>query len=279
MMRPPAASSPHQAGQKRFGFNHNFGYAGRQYHIQTEDSGLDRAHIYTQVFCGGTVIVSRKLVYDPDWPEVRARVRQMMKASHRAMVMALAAGELDSQIEERLGSVKVESRRRSNPRTSLVVPTRGRARSRPASDPAEAASEATPAAETPSDEIASFEFDTEQVDETLAALQDELESVMGVALVDSDSGMALCTLGSGIDFQLAAAGQAEVYAAQIEVMKALDLDATVEDLLVTLDQQFHLLRPVGQAVFLYVAIDRARGNLAMARLAMARAGARLEIDA
>ena len=34
-----------------------------------------------------------------------------------------------------------------------------------------------------------------------------------------------------------------------------------------------------QKRYLYVAIDRARGNLAMARLAMARAGARLEIDA
>jgi hypothetical protein len=50
-------------------------------------------------------------------------------------------------------------------------------------------------------------------------------------------------------------------------MEALKLKDTIEDMLITLGEQYHLIRPLGSndSIFLYVVLDRTRGNLAMAR--------------
>jgi predicted regulator of Ras-like GTPase activity (Roadblock/LC7/MglB family) len=95
-----------------------------------------------------------------------------------------------------------------------------------------------------------------------------LAGFIGAALVDSDSGMALATAGgAGLNLDLAAAGNTEVIRAKRRIAQQLGLGDAIEDVLISLSTQYHLIRPLesNSALFLYVVLDRAKANLAMAR--------------
>lgn len=97
----------------------------------------------------------------------------------------------------------------------------------------------------------------------------ELEGFIGACIVDSNSGMMLGSLGGSgeLNLELAAAGNTEVVRAKRKTMKSLNLNDPIEDILITLGKQYHLLRPLGSndALFVYVALDRKKANLALAR--------------
>jgi hypothetical protein len=99
----------------------------------------------------------------------------------------------------------------------------------------------------------------------------QIDGAIGVALVDYTSGMALGTLGSNkeLDLGVAAAGNTEVVRAKLRTIDMLKLKDNIEDILITLTNQYHLIRPLtsrnSQGLFLYLALNRTRANLAMAR--------------
>ena len=97
---------------------------------------------------------------------------------------------------------------------------------------------------------------------------EELEGFIGGCLVDSSSGLVMGKQGADkFDLDTAAAGNTEVVRAKIRTMRALGIKGGIEDILITLDDQYHLIRLLNtnMEVFLYVVIDKKRGNLGMAR--------------
>ncbi|MEU4117195.1 hypothetical protein AB0F71_22190 [Kitasatospora sp. NPDC028055] len=110
-----------------------------------------------------------------------------------------------------------------------------------------------------------------------------IEGAIGAALVDYNSGMALATLDGpgGLDLNVAAAGNTDVVRAKMRTMDMLGLQDGIEDILITLSSQYHLIRPLtgrtGKGLFLYLALDRSRANLAMARHQLVRIEADLEV--
>lgn len=102
--------------------------------------------------------------------------------------------------------------------------------------------------------------------ETMAEVM-SVDGAMAVAIVDSNSGMMLGSEGSGVDLDVAAAGNTEVVRAKMKTMKALKLNDEIEDILISLGRQYHIIRPVASkpGLFFYVVLDRNKANLAMAR--------------
>jgi hypothetical protein len=75
---------------------------------------------------------------------------------------------------------------------------------------------------------------------------------------------------SGLDLEVAAAANTEVIRAKLKAMRQLGLNDVIDDILITLGKQYHLLRPSSrkEGTFIYFVLDKARSNLALARRKM-----------
>lgn len=94
-----------------------------------------------------------------------------------------------------------------------------------------------------------------------------IDGAMAAALVDYRSGMCLAQIGTGLNLDLAAAGNTQVVQTKLKTMEAMGLRDKIEDILITLGDQYHLIRlaPNHPGLFLYLVLDKAKGNLALAR--------------
>ncbi|MGL5865304.1 MAG: hypothetical protein ACRCYX_05430 [Dermatophilaceae bacterium] len=109
-----------------------------------------------------------------------------------------------------------------------------------------------------------------------------IEGAMGAAVIDSESGMALAQGGSpGFDLGIAAAGNSNVVRAKLATMSEIGLDQKINDILITLDKQYHLINvldtPLTRGLFIYVVLDRTRANLALARHRLATVAPNVEV--
>jgi predicted regulator of Ras-like GTPase activity (Roadblock/LC7/MglB family) len=123
----------------------------------------------------------------------------------------------------------------------------------------------------------------EEVAPSAPSLSDSLlelinfDGAMLAALVDSDSGMILGRAGNGVEMELAAAGASVMLKARRATIKSLGLTDAIDDLLVTLTTQLHIIRPLSSkpAIFLYMVVDREKSSLAMARFKASEADAKI----
>jgi hypothetical protein len=107
-----------------------------------------------------------------------------------------------------------------------------------------------------------------------------INGALGACLVESATGLVLGKAGGAtINLDIAAAGNTEVFRAKQKTMKALGMKDHVEDILMVLGLQIHILRPLQArpGLFLYVALDRARANMALARMKIAEIDACLNV--
>jgi hypothetical protein len=138
--------------------------------------------------------------------------------------------------------------------------------------PVEAIAETPPLSASPpslaSPPIPSPEVPMANITDSIQTLM-SIEGALGACVVDSASGMVLGkSSGSSINLDIAAAGDTEVLRTKIKTIKALGLTDQIEDMLITLGNQIHILRPLKSrpVVFLFVVLDKSRSNLALARM-------------
>ena len=119
------------------------------------------------------------------------------------------------------------------------------------------------------------------VQNSLKRIMSNVDGAIGTALVDFDGGLTLGTEGGGseLNLDIAGAGNLEVVRAKVRVMEQLGLDDQIEDILITLGKQFHLIRPLEShpTMFLYLAIHRDQGNLGLARHQLRSVEGNLEV--
>lgn len=139
--------------------------------------------------------------------------------------------------------------------------------------------DAVPVASSPTTPVTSLSPNTSNqssevsmnVKESIAKLN-QVDGFIAGAIVDSESGMLVGSEGGhGINLEVAAAGNSEVVKAKRKTMNSLNLKDNIEDILVTLGKHYHIIRPLRTrpTLFFYLVLDRARANLAMARIGLA----------
>ena len=96
--------APASFRRAQVGFNNNVKYKDQVFHVQTEDSGLDKPHIITHLFAdGGRVIKSHKRIYAAEVhrADVAHYVRALMKGQQMEMLLALRSGRFDEIVAGR----------------------------------------------------------------------------------------------------------------------------------------------------------------------------------
>lgn len=113
--------------------------------------------------------------------------------------------------------------------------------------------------------------------DVIAKLEDEINGFIAASLVDLDSGMTLAARSKRPDFDLALASayNSEMVKAKFKTIRVLGLTTALEDMLLTLGDQIHLIKIITPGTFLYLAADRATTNLALVRSSVNRHSPRL----
>lgn len=109
----------------------------------------------------------------------------------------------------------------------------------------------------------------------------DIAGAVGAAIVDYENGMTLGTIGGGsLDMELAGSGNTEVVRSKKNIIHDLGLDEEIEDILISLNHQYHLIRMCEnhKDVFIYLAINRDKGNLGLARRTIDKIDKQLDLS-
>jgi hypothetical protein len=111
-----------------------------------------------------------------------------------------------------------------------------------------------------------------QIQDTFEKVAADVPGFIAASLVDLESGMTLGAKSVRADFDLTAASayNSEMVKQKLKIMKALNLRTNLEDMLLTLGDQIHIIKIVSPTSFIYLAAERANSNLAIVRNAVIR---------
>lgn len=99
-------------------------------------------------------------------------------------------------------------------------------------------------------------------------ISEDINGSIAVAVVDINSGMALGVHSndSNFDPEVASAYNTEVVRSKLKAIEALNLNQRIDDILISLENQYHIINVNKSAThMIYVAADKRKANLAMAR--------------
>ena len=107
----------------------------------------------------------------------------------------------------------------------------------------------------------------QQIVSVIESIASDTPGFIAASLVDLDSGMTLGVYSKdpSFDLNVASAYNSEMVKQKLKIMKALNLRTSLEDMLINLGDQIHLIRLVTPTTFIYMAVDRTQANLAIVR--------------
>lgn len=113
----------------------------------------------------------------------------------------------------------------------------------------------------------------------LNEMKTNVNGFIAVAVTEIESGLSFgnITVDSAFDPELAAAYNLEVVKAKLNAVKALGLNQDIEDILITLSNQIHIIDISPNKKFMiYLAADASKANLGMTRAVLRKHKADLE---
>ena len=113
----------------------------------------------------------------------------------------------------------------------------------------------------------------------LNEMKTNVNGFIAVAVTEIESGLSFgnLTVDPGFDPELAAAYNLEVVKAKLSAVKALNLNQDIEDILITLSNQIHIIDISPNKKFMiYLAADSSKANLGMTRAVLRKHKLELE---
>lgn len=113
----------------------------------------------------------------------------------------------------------------------------------------------------------------------LNEMKTNVNGFIAVAVTEIETGLSFgnLTVDTAFDPELAAAYNLEVVKAKLNAVKALNLNQDIEDILITLSNQIHIIDISPNKKFMiYLAADASKANLGMTRAVLRKHKADLE---
>lgn len=112
----------------------------------------------------------------------------------------------------------------------------------------------------------------DQLTALLADIERDINGFIGASIVDLGSGLPLASSSVRPDFDLevASAFNSEIVKNKKRTIDALGIEGDLEDMLLTLNTQLHLLKMLDDDLFIHLAADRQATNLALLRSSVNR---------
>lgn len=104
-------------------------------------------------------------------------------------------------------------------------------------------------------------------------LKENVSGFIAVSVTEVETGMSYCSLSVNPDFdpELASAYNLEVVKAKLNAIKALGLNQKIDDILITLTDQIHIIDVSEDGnYFIYLAVDSKKANLGLTRATLSK---------